>query len=97
MIAQDKGKTTLDGSPSLLISELGALIHYAAKSIAEGTSMEYNTIVSNIIDGASIYKLTEAGMTQEEAIDTLGMKDQIRRSVQINPDGTEEVTYEKGK
>ena len=97
MISQDKGKTMLDGSPSLLVSELGALVHYAAKSISENTSMKYDAVISNIMNGASVYKLTEAGMTQEEAMDTLGMKDRIRKSVQINPDGTEEVTYEEDK
>jgi hypothetical protein len=97
MVSQDEGKTILNGNPSLIHSEIAALLHYGAKMIAEQLDTSYDDVLSNIMDGAGIYKLMESGMTQVEAMDTLGMTDKVAKSTTISPDGTEEVTYEKGK
>ena len=97
MVSQDKGEMTLEGHSSLLVSELGALMHYASKKISEDTGVSYDTIISDINNAVGVYKLTEAGMTMREAMDTLDITDKLSKSTTINIDGTEEVIYEKGK
>jgi hypothetical protein len=93
MVSQDKGTTTLDGNPNSVVSELSALVHYGAKILAKDTGTTYDEVLNNINNGAGIYKLMESGMTQLEAMDTLGMTDKVSKSIMISPDGTEEVTY----
>ena len=93
MIKQDGGDTYIEGSPNRVVSELGALIHYIATQVEEGTSVPYETAINDAINAAKIYKLTEAGMTVPEAIEVLGIAKDYRK-VEINtPEGGRETVY----
>ena len=95
MIKQDEGNTHIEGSPNKVISELGALIHYIALSIEEGTKVSYQRAIDDAINAAKIYKLTEAGMTVPEAVEVLGIGKDYREIAINTPEGGRETVYGK--
>ena len=92
---QDEGNTSIEGSPNRVISELGALMHYIAVQVEEGTSVSYETVINDAVNAAKIYKLTEAGMSVPEAVEVLGIGKDYKEIAMSTPEGGRETVYEQ--
>jgi len=88
MISQDKGETTLDGNPNMILSELALLTHIAQKRLLEGSGMPVEEFESTLAASVNLYRLTEAGMDAEEALEVTGIKSKIAKVTKVDIDGT---------
>ncbi len=73
MIKIDKDSVTLEGKGNLLLSELTLAIHVVIDSASEHTGIPHNEILEQVTKHAQLYKLTDAGMTIKDAIETIGI------------------------
>ena len=78
MINQDNEKTHIEGNSNTIINEAASLLHNIAAEIADKSNATYEEVIRQISLGAGIYKLCEAGMTPEEAIEVLDVDNTIR-------------------
>jgi hypothetical protein len=91
MIKQKMGETTLKGDANIVLSELTALTNAIAKAIETKDKIPYETTIEMLQKSLAVYKLTDAGMGVEEAMDVLDMKKNIKKVVVTEKDGSTEV------
>ncbi len=77
MIKLEEHNFHAEGSGSLLINEAGLIIYRVAQKIAEEGLDTHEDVIEKIMDINNIIKLTDAGMTMEEAISVLGLKNKV--------------------
>jgi len=91
MIKQKMGETTLSGDTNKILSELTALTNAIAKNIETRNKVPYETTIEMIQQSLAVYKLTDAGMSPEEAMDVLDMRKNIKKVVVTEEDGSTET------
>ena len=77
MISQDNGETHIVGDANTIINEAASLFYNIATQISDKSNETYEEVIRKISLAASIYKLVEAGMTPEEAIEVLDVNNTI--------------------
>jgi len=87
MIKQNKGETLIDGDINTILNEIATLTHLVCKDISDNTSSPYEKVLGQIQDSMQLYKLVDAGMTPEEAMEVTGMDAKIRRMEVTDTDG----------
>jgi len=88
MISQDKGKSTINGSMDLTMSELSLLTIVIQEEICETTGMSVEEFDADLAAGINAYRLTRAGMDIKEALDVSGLKDKVASVTEVTKDGT---------
>jgi len=88
MIRQDKGETTLDGSPDMILSELPLLINTIQKKLNEETGISLEQFDSDLAASLGMYRLTDSGMDVEEALYVTGIRDKVHSITEVDIDGT---------
>ena len=91
MIGQDGARTTIDGNINTIISEASSLMHHICKDIEKNTDSPYERVLDQITSSMQIYKLVDAGMDVDAALDVTGTRDQMQKVTVTEEDGTEYV------
>ena len=77
MIKLEEHKFHAEGEGNLLINEAGIVIYRIAQLMSKEGLDTHENIIKKIVDVNKIVKLTDAGMKAEEAIDVLGLNDEV--------------------
>ena len=90
MLKIDKSKIEMSGSPLIMLNEMAALLHHGVKKLCEGTGVQEEKIIMDILDMRRVSILIESGMTPSEASEMV-MPGKVKQIIAQDKDGTEKI------
>ena len=88
MLRVDGASVEGEGDINQQLSELTVLVHAIVQDAEDKAGLDYATTMDSVVKRASLYKLTDTGMTLKEAIEVLGINpDSIDKKRTVLPDG----------
>ena len=93
MIKVNMEQVDIEGDPNHVTSELALMIHAVCDNLETKFGIPYAGTLERGLQGARIYPLTDAGMTIQEALDVVGMKNsKINMDKSVMPEEMREGT-----